>query len=108
MFFPFVDGVMENNQPQYSESEMTHNREIRQKQRYYERQIRLAKRELKIAEIIGDEETIQAKKKLLRNRQARIREFVRDNDLTRQYEREKVYTPLDTLIQNLHYLDDGM
>lgn len=90
MFFPFVDGVMENNQPQYSESEMTHNRELRQRQRYYERQIRQAKRELKLAEIIGDEETIQAKKKLVRNRQARIREFVAEHDLTRQYNRERV------------------
>src|SRR5690625_2766494 len=62
MFFPFVDGVMENNQPQYSQSEMTHNRELRQKQRYYERQIRMAKRELKMAEIIGDEQKIKGKK----------------------------------------------
>src|SRR5690625_773744 len=90
MFFPFVDGVMENNQPQYSESEMAHNRELRQRQRYVERQIRQAKRELKLAEIIGDEETILAKKKLLRNRQARIREFIAENDLTRQYARERV------------------
>ena len=90
MFFPFVEGVMENNQPQYSQSEMTHNRELRQKQRYYERQIRMAKRELKLAEIVGDEETIQAKKKLVRNRQARIREFIAEHDLTRQYNRERV------------------
>ena len=90
MFFPFVDGVMENNQPQYSESEMAHNRELRQRQRYLERQIRQAKRELKLAEAIGDEETIQAKKKLLRNRQARIREFVAEHDLTRRYDRERV------------------
>jgi len=89
-FFPFVDGVMENNQPQYSESEMAHNRELRERQRYLERQIRQAKRELKLAEIIGDEETIQAKKKLLRNRQARIREFVAEHDLTRRYDRERV------------------
>lgn len=90
MFFPFVDGVMENNQPQYSQSEMTHNRELRQKQRYYERQIRQAKRELKLAEIVGDEETIQAKKKLVRNRQARIREFIAEHDLTRRYDKERV------------------
>ena len=90
MFFPFVDGVMENNQPQYSEEEMTKNRELRQKQRYLERQIRQAKRELKLAEIIGDEETIQAKKKLLRNRQARMREFINETGRTRQYERERV------------------
>src|SRR5690625_1516393 len=90
MFFSFVDGVMENNQPQYSEEEMTQNRELRQRQRYLERQIRQAKRELKLAEIIGDEETIQAKKKLLRNRQARIREFINETGRTRQYERERV------------------
>src|SRR5690625_870437 len=89
-FIPFLPGVMENNQPQYSQSEMTHNRELRQKQRYYERQIRMAKRELKLAEIVGDEETIQAKKKLVRNRQARIREFIAEHDLTRQYNRERV------------------
>ena len=89
-FFPFVEGVMENNQPQYSEEEMTHNRELRQRQRYLERQIRQAKRELKLAEIIGDEETIQAKKKLLRNRQPRIREFVAEHDLTRRYDKERV------------------
>lgn len=91
-FFPFVEGVMENNQPQYSEFEMDHNRELRQRQRYLERQIRQAKRELKLAEIIGDEETIQAKKKLVRNRQARIREFIAEHDLTRRYDREKIYT----------------
>src|SRR5690625_434442 len=89
-FFSWFEGISENNQPQYSESEMTHNRELRQRQRYLERQIRQAKRELKLAEIIGDEDTIQAKKRLVRNRQARIREFVRDNDLTRQYNRERV------------------
>ena len=87
---PFVPGVMENNQPQYSQEEMTYNRELRQKQRYLERQIRQAKRELKLAEIIGDEETIQAKKKLVRNRQARIREFINETGRTRQYERERV------------------
>src|SRR5690625_1884418 len=90
MFFPFVEGIMENNQPQYSQEEMSYNRELRQKQRYYERQIRMAKRSLKIAEIMGDEETILKQKRLLRNRQARIREFIRENDLTRRYENERV------------------
>jgi len=89
-FFPWFEGISENNQPQYSEEEMTHNRELRQRQRYLERQVRQAKRELKLAEIIGDEETIQAKKKLLRNRQARIREFINETGRTRQYEHERV------------------
>src|SRR5690606_22475551 len=90
MFFPFVEGVNENNQPQYSEEEMTKNRELRQRQRYLERQIRQAKRELKLAEIVGDEETILAKKRLVRRRQARMREFINETGRTRQYERERV------------------
>ena len=89
-FFPWFEGISENNQPQYSEEEMTQNRKLRQRQRYLERQIRQAKRELKLAEIIGDEETILAKKKLLRNRQARMREFINETGRTRQYERERV------------------
>src|SRR5690606_10080300 len=92
MFFPFVEGVMENNQPQYTEEEMTHNRELRERQRYLERQVRQAKRELKLAEIIGDEETIQARKQLVRKRQARVRKFVAEHDLTRPYDRETIYT----------------
>lgn len=92
MFFPFVEGLIENNQRQYSNAEMERNRVLSQKQRYYERQIREAKRSLKIAEIIGNEEEIQRHKKLLRNRQARIRLFVAEHDLTRQYNRERVIT----------------
>src|SRR5699024_11062504 len=42
MFFPFVDGVNENNQPQYSESDMEQNRELRKRHRHLERQIREA------------------------------------------------------------------
>src|SRR5690625_4738 len=89
-FIPFVPGVNENNQPKYSQEEMTHNRELREKQRYHERQIREAKRTLKIAEEVGDEGTILKQKKLLRNRQARMREFIRESGRTRQYDRERV------------------
>lgn len=90
MFFPFVEGLNENNQPQYSESDMQENREERQKQRYHERQIRDAKRSQKLAEIIGDEDSILRYKKLVRNRQARMREFIKESGRTRQYDRERV------------------
>lgn len=89
-FFAWFEGISENNQRQYTEKEMIHNRELRQKQRYYERQIRQAKRSLKVAEELGDEEMIARQKALLRRRQARIREFVAEHDLTRRYDRERV------------------
>ena len=88
--FPFIEGLNENNQPQYSQEEMARSRELRQKQRYHERQVREAKRSLKLAEEIGEKEVIEKQKKLLRNRQASTREFVRANDLTRRYDLEKV------------------
>lgn len=90
MFFPFIEGVNENNQPQYSDSEMEHNRELRQKHRYYERQIRKAKQSLKIAETTGDEVSILRYKKLVRNRQASMRGFINASGRTREYNRERV------------------
>lgn len=90
MFFPFVEDLNENNQRQYSQLEMEQNRELREKQRYYERQIRDAKRRLKLAEIVGDKDVIEREKKLLRNRQARIREFINETGRTREYARERV------------------
>ncbi len=90
MFFPFIDGINENNQIQYSKEEMDHNRELRQKQRYYERQIRKAKQSLEIARTTGDEVSILRFKKLVRNRQAAMRDFINESGRTRQYDRERV------------------
>src|SRR5699024_10900730 len=90
MFFPFVEGLNENNQPQYSDDEMQENRIERQKQRYHERQIRDAKRSQRLSEILGDEESVQKYKKLVRNRQARMRDFIDKSGRTRQYDRERV------------------
>lgn len=88
--FPWFEGISENNQPQYTEEEMTKGRIERQKQRYHERQIRQAKQELEIAKTVGDEHSIRMKQRLLRNRQARIREFIKETGRKRFYDRERV------------------
>lgn len=90
MFYPFVEGLNVNNQIQYDEATMKKNRELSQKQRYYERQVRKAKRSLMLAEEIGDEETIQRYKRLVRSRQAKVREFVDEHGLIRRYDKERV------------------
>ncbi|MEN0666918.1 phage minor capsid protein [Caldifermentibacillus hisashii] len=90
MFYPFVEGLNVNNQIQYSEADMKRNRELSQKQRYYERQIRKAKRSLMLAEEIGDEDTIQRYKRLVRSRQATLREFVAEHNLIRRYDKERI------------------
>jgi hypothetical protein len=90
MFHPWVEGLNTNNQPQYDEATMARNRELSQKQRYLERQVRKAKRSLMLAEEIGDEETIQRYKRLVRSRQATLREFVAEHNLIRRYDKERV------------------
>jgi len=90
MFFPYIEGLSENNQIQYDIREAQERYELSQKQRYYERQIRKAKRSLKLAEAAGDEELIQKYKQLVRARQAKIREFIAEHDLPRRYDKERV------------------
>lgn len=90
--FVFIPGLNENNQKQYSESEMTENRELRNKQRYYERQVRDAKRSQRLSEILGDEESIQKYKKLVRNRQKAMRDFIEETGRTREYAREQIHS----------------
>lgn len=89
-FFPFIKDVNTNNQPQYSEEEMTRNRELSQKQRQLEVRVRKSKRSLKLAEEIGDADTIQKYKQQVRNRQATVREFVSENKLARRYDKERI------------------
>jgi len=69
---------------------MSEGRELRNKQRYHERQIRKAKQSLNIAETTGDEVSILRYKKLVRNRQASMRGFISESGRTRQYNRERV------------------
>lgn len=90
IFYPFVEGINENNQPQYNESEVHERYEQTQKQRYYEGQIRKAKRSLKLAEEFGDEDTILKYKRLVRSRQAKVREFIAEHNLPRRYDKERV------------------
>lgn len=90
MFYPYIPGLTKNNQPQYDEATMKRNRELSQKQRYLERQVRRAKRSLMLAEEIGDEDTIQRYKRLVRARQAAVREFVEEHGLARRYDKERV------------------
>ncbi|MFJ7950345.1 phage minor capsid protein [Lysinibacillus sp. NPDC096418] len=90
ILYLFIDGLNTNNQIQYDEEEMREQYKLSQQQRYYERQVRKAKRSLNLAEEIGDEEAIQKYKKLVCNRQATVREFVNEHDLARRYDKERI------------------
>lgn len=86
-----------NHQPQYDPDEAIKNGKLVQAQRARERAIRDAKKRLKAAEELGDEEMINRTKTLVRARQSKMRDFIKDTNaghktpiLTRDYDRERI------------------
>ena len=90
MLYPFIEGVNENNEQQVDETKANEEYKLTQQQRYLERQMREAKRSLKLAEEIGDAATIEKYKHQVRNRQAKVREFIAEHGLTRRYDKERI------------------
>ncbi|MGH0741963.1 phage minor capsid protein [Bacillus paranthracis] len=86
--FPFVEGMstqryfpmdQEQNDKAYQES---------QQQRKLERAIRKAKRELYMMEELGDSQAIKEAKQKVTQKQAVMREFIKETGRRRRYERE--------------------
>jgi hypothetical protein len=95
ILYPFVEGLNTNNQLQYDAEEAYERGKVVQKQRQLEREVRKAKRSLSLAEEMGNEQAIQKYSKLVRDRQANVREFVAENELVRRYDKEKVISPIN-------------
>lgn len=91
---PFIDGVStvpEKPFPDLAPEQAVKNGQIQAKQRQYERAIRQAKKQLAMAKRLGDEQGISRFNQLIKGRQARLRQLVKDNNfLTRDYSREQI------------------
>ena len=97
VLYQYVPGLSTNHQPQYDPDEAIKNGKLVQAQRARERAIRDAKKRLKAAEELGDEEMINRTKTLIRARQSKMRDFIKDTNaghktpiLTRDYDRERI------------------
>lgn len=67
------------------------NAKVQAKQRYYERTIRSLKKQLNVAEQLGDKQTAFNLKSRISNQQSNIRDLVKNYDfLKRDYSREKI------------------
>ena len=106
--FPFTPGVNVNNMTQYNPKEAIRNGNLRQKQRYYERSIRDAKKRLKIAEELEDEQMITRTKTLISARQKKLRAYIKETNkmygnkhdiLTRDYAREQIISKNKPIIE---------
>lgn len=97
ILFPFRPGTNTNHQPQYDPKEAIANGKLVQQQRARERSIRDAKRRLEAAKRLDDEEQVSHAKTLIRARQAKLRQFIKDTNedkgkqiLVRDYDREQI------------------
>ncbi|MBU9711072.1 phage minor capsid protein [Evansella tamaricis] len=88
--YPYWEGISRQTFQPYGLEENDKVYEQSQIQRKYERDIRYAKRRVSVMEAFGDEAGTQRAKKLVRDRQARMREFINDADRTRRYDREQI------------------
>src|SRR5690625_3567484 len=104
MHIPFIPGVNTNNQPKYDEELNRKVAQARDKQRRIEREIVKYKKNLMVAEELGSEKASYWRMMVSR-RQKAMRKHLAENGeyLSRNYKREKVYTPLDTLLKDFSY-----
>lgn len=97
-FYPYFPGI-KTVYPEYDEGENRIHYENTQKQRYYERQIRAAKREKAALEGTGASEAdIKSANAKIRRKQKDLRNYLAEHpELARDYSREQVYNANGTV-----------
>lgn len=108
LHIPFIPGVNTNNQPHFDEELNERVAKARDRQRQIEREIVKYKKNLMVAEELGSESQSYWRQ-MVSQRQKAMREHIAENSdyLSRNYKREKVYTPLSTLMKDMTFYDDG-
>lgn len=102
--FIFIDGVNTNTSEPIDPELNAKVRQLTDKQRRLERQVVKFKKNQMVSEALGNQEGADSWGKKVRANQKALRDLVASNDyLSRNYKREKVYTPLNTLLKDFRY-----
>lgn len=102
--FIFIDGVNTNTSKPIDPELNAKVRQLTDKQRRLERQVVKFKKNQMVSEALGNQEGADAWGKKVRANQKALRDLVSSNEyLSRNYKREKVYTPLNTLLKDFRY-----
>ncbi|MHC5227568.1 phage minor capsid protein [Enterococcus sp. LJL99] len=97
--YPFIPGVNIDREPNVKPEEAIRKSRIREKQREIERRIRKTKKNIIVSNELKSP-NLEKYQALLRKQQSDMRELLKDADwLRRNYGREKVITPKDTLMK---------
>lgn len=102
--FIFIEGVNTNTSEPIDPELNAKVRQLSDKQRRLERQVVKFKKNQMVSEALGNQEGAEAWGKKIRANQKALRDLVASNEyLSRNYKREKVYTPLNTLLKDFRY-----
>ena len=87
---PFIPelNTNNNNPPSIEEADKVYKQ--MQKQRSLEREVRKAKQNLRIAEQVGDQDSIDKWKKNIRVRQTKVKQYTEQTGLARRYDKERL------------------
>ncbi|EGL82097.1 minor capsid 2 protein [Caldalkalibacillus thermarum TA2.A1] len=88
--YPYIEGVSVKRYEPYPMRENDLVYQQSQRQRYFERRIRAAKREVEMMKALGDQEGVRLAQEKLRERQAVMRSFIKETGRTRRYDRERI------------------
>lgn len=107
LHIPFIPGVNTNNQPEFDQEFNAKVAKARDVQRRIEREIVKYKKNLMVSQHFGNSEGASYWQSMVSRRQKAMRIHLKNNGeyLSRNYRREKVYTPLDTLLKDFSYKD---
>jgi hypothetical protein len=108
LHIPFIPGVNTNNQPKYDQELNNRIAKAQDTQRRIEREIVKYKKNLMVAEHVGNNESAAYWRSMVAKRQKAMRNHLKGENgeyLSRNYRREKVYTPLDILLNDFSYRD---
>lgn len=106
LHIPFIPGVNTNNQPKYDPKENAKVAALNKRQRELERRVVKFKKNQIVSDALGQTDNAKAWGRKIRATQGALRSLVNSNEyLSRNYAREKVYTPINTLLKDFRYDD---
>lgn len=106
LHIPFIPGVNTNNQPKYDPKENAKVAALNKRQRELERRVVKFKKNQMVSDALGQTDNAKAWGRKIRATQGALRQLVNSNEyLSRNYSREKVYTPINTLLKDFRYDD---
>lgn len=90
VIYPYIQGKSTKRYEPYDTTENDRVYKESQQQRSLERQIRKAKKEVKVMEALGDSEGVKEAKNKVSQRQTAMKEFINQTKRKRQYNREQI------------------